>query len=102
MTLWDAMIAMYEKYGYYKDAVQAISLKGIEGLEKIQKIMNTLREEAPTEIGTHKVLAVRDYNADTRRVLATVETKPSGLQQSNVLYYELDDEAWCCVRPSGT
>lgn len=102
MTLWDAMVALYEELGYFKDGIISFTMKGIDGLEKIQKIMNTLREEAPTEIGAHKVLAVRDYKADTRRVLATGETTPSGLPQSNVLYYELDDEAWCCVRPSGT
>ena len=102
MTLWDAMVALYEELGYFKDGIISFTMKGIDGLEKIQKIMNTLREEAPTEIGAHKVLAVRDYKTDTRRVLATGETMPSGLPQSNVLYYELDDEAWCCVRPSGT
>ena len=102
MTLWDAMLAMYERYGYYKDDVTAITLKGIEGLAKIQEIMNTLRENAPAEIGGYKVTAVRDYKKNTITDTATGAVKPTGLPASNVLYYELSDNAWCCVRPSGT
>ena len=102
MTLWDAMLAMYERYGYYKDDVTAITLKGIEGLAKIQEIMNTLRENAPAEIGGYKVTAVRDYKKDTITDTATGSVKPTGLPNSNVLYYELTDDAWVCVRPSGT
>lgn len=102
MTLWDAMIAMYEKYGYYKDAVQAISLKGIEGLEKIQKIMEYFRTNTPSEFAGSKVLSVRDYKADTIRDTASGEVRSIGLPSSNVLYYDLEDQAWLCVRPSGT
>ena len=102
MTLWDAMIAMYEKYGYYKDAVQAISLKGIEGLEKIQKIMEYFRTNTPSEFAGSKVLSVRDYKADTICDTASGEVRPTGLPSSNVLYYDLEDQAWLCVRPSGT
>ena len=102
MTLWDAMIAMYEKYGYYKDHVESITLKGIEGLAKIKEIMETLRKETLTEIGGYQVCRVRDYANDTITDLATGETEPTGLPKSNVLYYELEDEAWVCVRPSGT
>ena len=102
MTLWDAMISLYEKYGYYKDAVQAISLKGIEGLEKIQKIMEYFRNNTPAEFAGSKVLSVRDYKADTIRDMASGEVKPTGLPSSNVLYYDLEDQAWLCVRPSGT
>ena len=102
MTLWDAMLAMYEKYGYYADHVEAITLKGIEGLAKIQQIMDTLREETLKEIGGYRVLAVRDYSKDIVTDLATGEKKPTGLPESNVLYYELEDDAWFCVRPSGT
>ena len=101
-TLWDAMIDMYEKYGYYKDDVKAITLKGIEGLEKIQTILETLRAEAPKEIGGYKVLKVRDYKKDTITDLADGKVTPTGLPASNVLYYELEDDAWVCVRPSGT
>ncbi len=102
MTLWDAMIAMYERYGYYKDDVTSITLKGIEGLAKIQEILSTLRDNAPTEIGAYKVTAVRDYKKDTILDVATGTVKPTGLPSSNVLYYELTDDAWVCVRPSGT
>lgn len=102
MTLWDAMIAMYEKYGYYKDAVQAISLKGIEGLEKIQKIMEYFRNNTPAEFAGSRVISVRDYKADTIRDMASGEVKPTVLPSSNVLYYDLEDQAWLCVRPSGT
>ena len=102
MTLWDAMIAMYEKYGYYKDAVKAIGLSGIEGLAKIQSIMETLRNNTPTEVGGYKVTFARDYKLDTIKDMATGEVKPTGLPSSNVLYYDLEDGAWICVRPSGT
>ena len=101
-SLWDAMIDMYEKYGYYKDDVKAITLKGIEGLEKIQTILETLRADAPKEIGGYKVLKVRDYKKDTITDLADGKVTPTGLPASNVLYYELEDDAWVCVRPSGT
>ena len=102
ITLWDAMLEMYERYGFYKDHVESITLKGIEGLAKIQEIMNTLRENAPKEIGGLKVLAARDYKEDKVQDFVTNETKPTGLPKSNVLYYELEDDAWVCVRPSGT
>lgn len=102
MTLWDAMVAMYEKYGYYKDDIQSITLKGIEGLEKIQTILEKLRKNPPTEIGTYKVLSARDYKADTVVNMETKEVTATGLPSSNVLYYDLNDDAWVCVRPSGT
>ena len=101
-TLWDAMIEMYEQFGYYKDAIQSVTMKGIEGLQKIQEIMNSLRQNPPAEFAGHKVVAVRDYKADTIKDLATGEVKATGLPNSNVLYYELTDDAWVCVRPSGT
>ena len=102
MTLWDAMVAMYDKYGYYKDAVQSIGLKGIEGLAKIKEIMETLRENTPAEVGGYKVVSARDYQKDTIKDMASGEVKPTGLPASNVLYYDLEDGAWLCVRPSGT
>ena len=98
-TLWDAMIEMYDQYGYYKDDIQSITLKGIEGLQKIQEIMDTL---PPAEFAGHKVVSARDYKKDTITDLATGEVKPTGLPNSNVLYYDLTDDAWVCVRPSGT
>lgn len=101
-TLWDAMLDMYEKYGYYKDDIQSITLKGIEGLNKIQKIMDTLRENPPAQIGGCQVLKARDYKADTIKDIRTGEVTSTGLPSSNVLYYDLSDDAWVCVRPSGT
>ena len=101
-TLWDAMLDMYERYGYYKDDIQSITLKGIEGLQKIQQIMDTLRKNPPAEIGGYTVLKARDYQADTIKDTATGEVTKTGLPSSNVLYYDLSDDAWVCVRPSGT
>ena len=101
-TLWDAMIDLYEKYGYYKDDVKSITLAGIEGLEKIQTIMNTLRDNAPAEIGGYKVARVRDYKKGIITDMSDGSESPAGLPESNVLYYDLPDAAWVCVRPSGT
>lgn len=102
MNLWDAMIAMYDRYGYYKDDIQSITLKGIEGLAKIQEILETLRKNPPAEIAGYKVLKARDYKADTIKDMETGEVTGTGLPSSNVLYYDLTDDAWVCVRPSGT
>ncbi len=101
-TLWDAMIDMYEKYGYYKDDIQSITLKGMEGLAKIQEIMETLRQNTPDTIGAYQVVKARDYKADTIRDQKSGEVVPTGLPSSNVLYYDLTEDAWLCVRPSGT
>ena len=102
MTLWDAMLAMYERYGYYKDGVKAVTMKGIEGLEKIQEIMNELRTNPPKEFCGYKVESFRDYQADTITDIASGEVKPTGLPKSNVLYFDMSDKVWMCVRPSGT
>jgi phosphoglucomutase len=101
-TLWDAMVDMYDKYGYCIDAIQSVGFKGIEGLEKIQSIMANLRENTPAKIGKYDVISARDYKADTVKNLATGEVTTTGLPSSNVLYYDLSDSAWLCVRPSGT
>ncbi|MCI8667176.1 MAG: phospho-sugar mutase [Dorea sp.] len=101
-TLWDAMVDMYDKYGYYKDDIQSITLKGIEGLQKIQEILETLRKNPPTEVGGYQVVKARDYQAETIKDIATGEVTGTGLPKSNVLYYDLTDDAWLCVRPSGT
>lgn len=101
-TLWDAMIDMYEKYGYYREGIATLTLKGIDGAAQIQETMARARENTPTSVGGYEVLAVRDYKADTRKDMKTGEVSATGLPSSNVLYYELADNAWCCVRPSGT
>lgn len=102
MTLWDAMIEMYERYGYYKDSIKSITLKGIEGLAKIQEIMDTLRKNPPVQVGDYKVTSFRDYKEDRITDLETKEVRPTGLPKSNVLYFDMTDDAWLCVRPSGT
>ncbi len=102
MTLWDAMLAMYDRYGYYKDDVKSITMAGKEGIEKIQGIMDTLRAKPPVTVGDYKVLSARDYKADTITDMETGKVVPTGLPSSNVLYYDLNDHAWICVRPSGT
>ncbi|MBO5177434.1 MAG: phospho-sugar mutase [Lachnospiraceae bacterium] len=102
MTLWDAMIALYDRYGYYKDGIVSVTMKGIEGLDKIQSIMTSLRENPPAEVGGCKITAIRDYKRDTIKNLATGEVTPTGLPASNVLYFEMENNTWICVRPSGT
>ena len=101
-TLWDGMIEMYEKYGYYREGIATMTLKGIDGAAQIQEIMNHARNNAPKKLGDFDVLAVRDYKADTRKDMKTGEVTATGLPSSNVLYFELSNDAWCCVRPSGT
>ncbi len=101
-TLWDAMLDMYETYGYYKEGLATVTLKGVEGAKKIQQMMLDARNQPPKELGGYRVLAVRDYLEDRRTDLCSGAVEKTGLPQSNVLYYELEDNAWCCVRPSGT
>ena len=101
-TLCDAMQDLYEKYGYYKEGLATLELKGKDGAAEIQKRMDNFRSNPPKELGGLKVLAARDYKADERIDLVTGEKSATGLPSSNVLYYELEDNAWCCVRPSGT
>ena len=101
-TLWDGMTEMYEKYGYYREGIATMTLKGIDGAAQIQEIMNRARNNAPEKLGDFDVLAVRDYKADTRKDMKTGEVTATGLPSSNVLYFELSNDAWCCVRPSGT
>lgn len=101
-TLWDAMLDMYAKYGYFIEGLDTLTLKGIDGAQQILDIMSDMRANPPKSLGGYEVLAVRDYKEDTRRDLKTNEVTATGLPASNVLYYELSDNAWCCVRPSGT
>ena len=101
-NLWDVMLDIYERYGYYKDAVKSIEMKGIEGLAMIGKLMDSFRANAPAEVAGLKVLKTRDYDADEIVDLATGTKSSTGLPKSNVLYYELEDGAWICIRPSGT
>lgn len=100
-TLWDAMLEIYEKYGYYKEGLATLTLKGEKGAQKIKAMMDKMRSEMPGMIGEYKVLAMRDYLKGIRRT-ADGKEEAAGLPESNVIYFELSGNAWCCVRPSGT
>ena len=101
MTLWDLMLKLYEEYGYYKEGLHTVTLKGVTGSEKIKAIMESFRSNPPKEFGKFKVVAFRDYDKNVI-VKADGTTSETGLPKSNVLYFELDRDAWCCLRPSGT
>ena len=101
-TLWDAMIAMYEKYGYYKEGQVSIVLEGASGAEKIKEMMENMRNNLPSKIGEYKVLKFKDVAKDICKDIETGNESSTGLPKSNVLYYELEDDNWCCIRPSGT
>ena len=101
-TLWDAMMDMYEKYGYYVDDIKTVTLKGVEGSKKIGHIMNILRANVPEDVAGYKTKVVRDYRLEYIRNIETGEVKPTGFPNANVLYYELENDAWLAVRPSGT
>ena len=102
MTLWDQMNNMYKKYGYYKEKQFSVTLKGSEGAEQIKKMMENLRENPPKKISKYNVISVGDYNKQIIHNTSTGEDTSTNLPKSNVLYYELENDAWCCVRPSGT
>jgi phosphoglucomutase len=102
ITLWDMMIEVYEKYGYYKETQYAISKKGKEGLEEIAAMMEKLRNDPPKEFGAWKVKEFRDYKKDYQINYETGAEGKTGLPSSNVLYFDLSDDSWCCARPSGT
>ena len=101
-TLWDQMICLYEKYGYFREGLESVTLKGIDGGEKIQQMMADMRAKQPDELGGLKVLEFRDYDAGTVKNLQTGEITAAGLPKSNVLYFKLENNSWCCARPSGT
>lgn len=102
MTVYDQMIKIYEKYGFYKEGQYTITLKGMDGAAKIQEIMNKLRENPPRRLGDWEVKAFRDYKMDKVIDYASGKESSTGLPASNVLYFELSDDSWCCARPSGT
>ena len=102
MTLWDQMMKIYEKYGFYKEDQVSIVLEGADGAEKIKDMMTKMRNNLPEKIGKYKVIEFKDVELDEVKNLVTGEQRKTGLPKSNVLYYELENNAWCCVRPSGT
>ena len=101
-TLWDQMINKYEKYGYYKETQVAIVREGSQGAKEIENMMTSTRNKDVEKIGNYKVLKFKDIYKDYVKDMVTGEITKSGLPKSNVLYYELEDNSWCCVRPSGT
>ena len=101
-TLWDQMVELYEKYGYYKESLYTITLKGIDGSRQITEMMDKLRKNPPTHFGDLQVTRVRDYATGVMKELATGKESPTGLPESNVLYFDLTNDSWCCARPSGT
>ena len=102
ITLWDQMLKLYEKYGYYKESQYAITLKGIDGSRQIAEIMDQLRSNPPKEFGDLKVTSLRDYKSGKTKDMETGKETPTGLPESNVLYFDLTNDSWCCARPSGT
>ena len=102
LTLWDQMINIYKKYGYYKEAQVSIVREGAEGAEEIKQMMTNTRNKDITKIGDYRVLKFKDVQKDIEKDMLTGEISTTGLPESNVLYYELEDNAWCCIRPSGT
>ena len=100
-TLYDILQEIYATYGYYVEKVVSVTLPGKDGVAKMQSIMKNLRADAPKTLAGKKVLAVRDYLAGTRTAADGAVT-PAGLPKSDVLYFELEDDAWVCIRPSGT
>ena len=101
-TLWDAMKDIYEKYGYYKEAQPSIIREGVQGAQEIKDMMTKMRHAEIEKIGNYRVLTFKDVEKDVVKNKETGEITKTGLPKSNVLYYELEDNAWCCVRPSGT
>ena len=102
ITLWDQMIKVYEEYGYFKEGLHTITMKGVSGAQAIKDIMATLRENPMKELAGLKVLAVRDYDKNVVTDMATGAKSETGLPKSNVLYFDLENDSWCCARPSGT
>lgn len=102
LTLWDKMVELYEKYGYFKEDLYTITLKGIDGSKQIGEMMDKLRKNPPSCFGDLEVINVRDYATGITRELATGKESPTGLPESNVLYFDLTNDSWCCARPSGT
>ncbi len=102
ITVWDQMLKLYEKYGYFKETQYAITLKGIDGSRQIAEMMDKLRSNPPKSFGELTVKELRDYDKDVTKNMATGEETPTGLPKSNVLYFDLTNDSWCCARPSGT
>lgn len=102
MTLYDQMKNLFARYGYYKEGLCTVTLKGQDGAKKITAMMERIRTGVPEMIGGLRVLQFRDYKEDVLLDCKTGAKTSTGLPNSNVLYFELEGGAWCCIRPSGT
>ena len=101
-TLWDAMQDIYKKYGFYKETQVSIIREGVQGAQEIKDMMTKMRNTDIEKIGEDKVLIFKDVDRDIVKNMITGEVSKTGLPKSNVLYYGLENDSWCCIRPSGT
>ena len=101
-TLYDALVEIYEQYGYFKESLVSVELKGKEGQEKIGRCLDLLRADEITEVNGVKVVKSFDYKSSTEKDLIANTTSKINLPKSNVLKYILEDDSWFVVRPSGT
>ncbi|MEF7557681.1 phospho-sugar mutase [Bacillus thuringiensis] len=101
-TLYDGLLEVFEKYGFFREDLVSLTLKGKDGAEKIQEIMATFRENPPKEVAGLTVVAVEDYKASIITSLQDGHKEEIHLPKSNVLKYQLEDGSWFCLRPSGT
>ncbi len=102
LSLYDQLQKIYEKYGFYHEFVESITMEGLDGIAKIKEIMENIRQNPPKTLGGKKVLAVRDYSTSLRTDTESGKTEEIFLPKSNVLYFELEDKNNFIVRPSGT
>ena len=102
LTLYDQMLNIYKEYGYYMEDTVAITLEGKDGAEQIKNIMEKVRNNPPSEIGKHKVIKFIDYKKEIKINMQNGKEEKTNLPNSNVLYFELENDNWCCIRPSGT
>lgn len=101
-TMYEALLELYEQYGFYLEGMKSLTLKGKAGAEQIANLLTAFRNTPPTEVGGYKVKVVEDYSTQERLQVASETTEPIDLPKSNVLKYFLEDGTWVCVRPSGT
>ncbi|MCH5438799.1 MULTISPECIES: phospho-sugar mutase [Bacillus cereus group] len=101
-TLYDGLLEVFEKYGFFREDLVSLTLKGKDGAEQIQEMMATFRENPPKEVAGLTVVAVEDYKASIVTSLQDGHKEEIHLPKSNVLKYQLEDGSWFCLRPSGT
>jgi phosphoglucomutase len=102
MSIYEGLLEMYEKYGYYQESLQSLTLKGKAGVEKINSIIASFREEPPIELNRIRVAYIEDYHSRESKDVSIAQASAIELPKSNVLKYKLEDGSWFCIRPSGT